>query len=190
MRRPLLTRLASISVLLLFCMPGPLSATEAEPHVVILNGVDPYLPVNLAIDDAMRARLASDSGPPVILFSEACGCPSHGRMAPPCWRYRTVAAGSRLNTSKSCSSRSSAPRYAAWGSGCRSHVPSSRPTGVASGRKALQASQRCSARPCHWTRQEAPRHHDPREPAPVPLIHIVDDDDSLRTALVATQAHG
>ena len=62
---------ALISALVLGCIAAPLHAAEEEARVLILNGVDPYLPVYLATDIAMRDSLASESGRRVVFFSEA-----------------------------------------------------------------------------------------------------------------------
>jgi signal transduction histidine kinase len=47
-----------------------LHAAEEEARVVILNGVDPYLPAYLVMDSAMRASLATYSTRRVAFFSE------------------------------------------------------------------------------------------------------------------------
>jgi signal transduction histidine kinase len=46
------------------------SAAEHPARVLILNALDPYLPAYLAIDGAMRANLASETGRRIVLFSE------------------------------------------------------------------------------------------------------------------------
>ncbi|HSB98530.1 MAG TPA: hypothetical protein VLE45_01365, partial [Burkholderiaceae bacterium] len=46
-------------------------AAETEARVLVLNGSDPYLPAYLAIDGAMRARLADDPARRIVLFSES-----------------------------------------------------------------------------------------------------------------------
>jgi len=48
----------------------PALAAEEEAHVVILNGVDPYLPAYLATDSAMRAYLADEAARRIVLYSE------------------------------------------------------------------------------------------------------------------------
>jgi len=48
----------------------PAHAAEDEARVLILNGVDSYLPAYLAIDNAMRTSLASYSERPLVYFSE------------------------------------------------------------------------------------------------------------------------
>lgn len=61
---------ARMLALALACVVVPLRATEDEPRVLILNGVDPYLPAFLAIDTAMRASLAADTQGRITFFSE------------------------------------------------------------------------------------------------------------------------
>ena len=48
----------------------PASGAEDPARVLILNALDPYLPAYLAIDGAMRANLASETGRRIVLFSE------------------------------------------------------------------------------------------------------------------------
>src|SRR5499433_2895371 len=48
----------------------PALAAEEDAHVVILNGIDPYLPPYLVTDTAMRAELAKDTARRIILYSE------------------------------------------------------------------------------------------------------------------------
>jgi len=48
----------------------PAHAAEDEARVLILNGLDPYLPAYLAIDSAMRASLAKDSAKRIVLYAE------------------------------------------------------------------------------------------------------------------------
>jgi DNA-binding NarL/FixJ family response regulator len=50
---------------------APAYASDEEARVLILNGIDPYLPAYLAIDGAMRASLAAQAAPRVVFFSEA-----------------------------------------------------------------------------------------------------------------------
>jgi signal transduction histidine kinase len=52
-----------------FALPAP--AAEEEARVLILNGFDPYLPANLAIDTAMRATLSNEPARRIVLFSES-----------------------------------------------------------------------------------------------------------------------
>ena len=49
----------------------PAYAAEEEARVLILNGVDPYLPAYLAIDSAMRASLANETARRIVFFSES-----------------------------------------------------------------------------------------------------------------------
>jgi signal transduction histidine kinase len=46
-------------------------ATEQEGRVLILNGLDPYLPAYLAMDSGMRGRLATDTTKRILYFSES-----------------------------------------------------------------------------------------------------------------------
>ena len=48
----------------------PALAAEEEAHVVILNGLDPYLPAYLVTDSAMRANLANETARRIVLYSE------------------------------------------------------------------------------------------------------------------------
>ena len=48
----------------------PVRAAEEEARVLILNGLDPYLPAYLAIDSAMRASLANETSRRIVLYSE------------------------------------------------------------------------------------------------------------------------
>ncbi len=59
-------------IVLALCVSGA-SADEPrdEARVLILNGVDPYLPAYLAIDEAMRASLHEDGTRRIVFFSEA-----------------------------------------------------------------------------------------------------------------------
>jgi signal transduction histidine kinase len=60
-----------VSVILGACIATrPASAAEEPARVLILNALDPYLPAYLAIDGAMRANLASETGRRIVLFSE------------------------------------------------------------------------------------------------------------------------
>jgi signal transduction histidine kinase len=60
-----------ITALMLCCLAGPLHAAEGEAHVLVLNGADPYLPVTLAIDKAIRANLSSEMDRRVAFFAES-----------------------------------------------------------------------------------------------------------------------
>ena len=54
-----------------FCVVAvPACAAEEEARVLILNGLDPYLPAYLAIDGAMRASLANETTRRIVLYSE------------------------------------------------------------------------------------------------------------------------
>jgi signal transduction histidine kinase len=48
----------------------PAHAAEEEARVLVLNGLDPYLPAYLAIDAAMRANLATETIRRIVLYSE------------------------------------------------------------------------------------------------------------------------
>jgi signal transduction histidine kinase len=48
----------------------PAYAAEDEARVLILNGLDPYLPAYQAIDSAMRASLAEQTARRIVLYSE------------------------------------------------------------------------------------------------------------------------
>lgn len=48
----------------------PSHAADAEARVVILNGLDPYLPAFLAIDSATRASIAKETARRIVLYSE------------------------------------------------------------------------------------------------------------------------
>jgi len=48
----------------------PLHAAEEDQHVLMLYGLDPYLPPFLVMDKAMRESLASANNGRVIFFSE------------------------------------------------------------------------------------------------------------------------
>jgi signal transduction histidine kinase len=48
----------------------PAHAAEEETRVLVLNGLDPYLPAYLAIDAAMRANLATETTRRIVLYSE------------------------------------------------------------------------------------------------------------------------
>jgi len=44
---------------------------EEDARVLIFNGMDPYLPAYLAVDNAMRASLADESPRQIIFFAES-----------------------------------------------------------------------------------------------------------------------
>jgi hypothetical protein len=48
---------ALVTALLLLCIAAPLHAAEKEARVLMLYGLDPYLPPFLAMDKAMRESL-------------------------------------------------------------------------------------------------------------------------------------
>lgn len=60
-----------LTALLLCCVSGSLRAAEQEASVLVLYGLDPYLPPFLAMDKAMRESLVSKSDRPVAFFSES-----------------------------------------------------------------------------------------------------------------------
>jgi len=62
---------ALMAALALCCIAVPLHAAEEEARVLMLYGLDPYLPPFLAMDKAMRANLASETDRRVIFFSES-----------------------------------------------------------------------------------------------------------------------
>jgi len=62
---------ALMTALVLCCIALPLHAAEEEARVLMLYGLDPYLPPMLAMDKAMRASLASETGRRVVFFSES-----------------------------------------------------------------------------------------------------------------------
>jgi signal transduction histidine kinase len=57
-------------ILSLYIAAVPAFAAEEEAHVLILNGLDPYLPAYLVIDSAMRASLVNETARRVVIFSE------------------------------------------------------------------------------------------------------------------------
>ena len=61
---------ALIGATLLSCIALPLHAAD-EARVLMLYGLDPYLPPFLAMDKAMRTSLASDADRPLSFFSES-----------------------------------------------------------------------------------------------------------------------
>jgi signal transduction histidine kinase len=62
---------ALLTTLVLGCIAGPLHAAEEEARVLMLYGLDPYLPPFLTMDKAMRESLAHESGGQVQFFSES-----------------------------------------------------------------------------------------------------------------------
>jgi signal transduction histidine kinase len=60
-----------LGTMVVLCITAvPARAAEEEARVLILNGLDPYLPAYLAIDGAMRASLANESSRRIVLYSE------------------------------------------------------------------------------------------------------------------------
>ena len=53
-----------------WCVAVLPALAEEDAHVVILNGIDPYLPPYMVTDTAMRAELDKDTPRRVILYSE------------------------------------------------------------------------------------------------------------------------
>ena len=70
-----------LSLLLVFAA-SPALAAEEPARVLILNALDPYLPAYLAIDGAMRANLASETGRRIVLFSEPPDAQRNRRAVP------------------------------------------------------------------------------------------------------------
>jgi hypothetical protein len=69
--RWLRTPCALLTALLLYGLAGSLHAAEQEARVVMLYGLDSYLPPFLAMDKAMRAQLAADTDRPITFFAES-----------------------------------------------------------------------------------------------------------------------
>ncbi|MFO1313184.1 MAG: sensor histidine kinase [Burkholderiales bacterium] len=55
---------------LLFSFAGSVHAAEDELRVLMLYGIDPYLPPFLTMDKAMRDSLVGNPGPPLHIFTE------------------------------------------------------------------------------------------------------------------------
>jgi len=62
---------ALMTALVLSCIALPLHAAEEEAHVLMLYGLDPYLPPFLAMDKAMRESLAGETERRAVYFSES-----------------------------------------------------------------------------------------------------------------------
>ena len=62
---------ALITALLLCCVSGPLRAAEEEARVLMLYGLDAYLPPFLAMDKAMRGSLANETSGRIQFFFES-----------------------------------------------------------------------------------------------------------------------
>lgn len=60
-----------LHALVLVCIPQALHASGDEVRVLMLYGVDPYLPPFLALDKAMREDLVRKSDKHVVVFSES-----------------------------------------------------------------------------------------------------------------------
>jgi signal transduction histidine kinase len=60
-----------VAGLLLCCAALPAHAAGDEAHVLMLYGVDPFIPTFLAMDKAMREDLAAVKGGNVLLFAES-----------------------------------------------------------------------------------------------------------------------
>ncbi len=72
---PPMNRLLVVLCLLTTIAQSPLAAASSiaagrEANVLILNGTDPYFPIYLDIDRAMRASLANQRGERIVLLSE------------------------------------------------------------------------------------------------------------------------
>ena len=70
--KPGLQVVACVAISILASIFGvePAHAAGEEARVVILNGLDPYLPAYLAIDSATRASLAKETTKRIVLYSE------------------------------------------------------------------------------------------------------------------------
>jgi hypothetical protein len=60
-----------MTTVVLCCVAGPLHGDEEDRHVLMLYGLDPYLPPFLVMDKAVRESLASENSGRVIFFSES-----------------------------------------------------------------------------------------------------------------------
>ncbi len=61
-----------LAMMVVLCITAvPARSAEEEARVLILNGLDPYLPAYLAIDGAMRASLANETSRRIVLYSES-----------------------------------------------------------------------------------------------------------------------
>ena len=61
---------ALLIALVLVCVAMPLHAAEEDEHVLMLYGLDPYLPPFLVMDKAVRESVAGGEGARAIFFSE------------------------------------------------------------------------------------------------------------------------
>jgi hypothetical protein len=60
-----------LAMMVVLCITAvPARSAEEEARVLILNGLDPYLPAYLAIDGAMRSSLANETSRRIVLYSE------------------------------------------------------------------------------------------------------------------------
>jgi signal transduction histidine kinase len=62
---------ALLAAFMLGVLPLPLHAAEEEDRVLMLYGVDPYLPPFLVMDKAVRETVAKEPGRRVLFFSES-----------------------------------------------------------------------------------------------------------------------
>jgi signal transduction histidine kinase len=69
--RPLSAARVFLAALVLCFVAGPLHAAEEDAHVVMLYGVDPYLPPFVVMDKAVRESVASGDRVRAIFFSES-----------------------------------------------------------------------------------------------------------------------
>lgn len=60
-----------MTALALCCVAGPLHAAKEDAHVLMLYGLDPYLPPFLAMDKAVRESLVTVNDGRVIFFTES-----------------------------------------------------------------------------------------------------------------------
>ena len=102
------------------------------------------------------------------------------------WWCRIGGLASRLNRCPGCSIPFSAQNPPAWGWGCRSCAPWSRRMAAASRPRTGLTGARCFALNCRrpGTTQGRFSKAGMKDKNAPPLIHVIDDDDSLRTALL------
>jgi hypothetical protein len=60
-----------LAMMVVLCITAVPARSAEEARVLILNGLDPYLPAYLAIDGAMRASLANETSRRIVLYSES-----------------------------------------------------------------------------------------------------------------------
>src|SRR6476660_3572989 len=58
-----------LAMMVVLCITAVPARSAEEARVLILNGLDPYLPAYLAIDGAMRASLANETSRRIVLYS-------------------------------------------------------------------------------------------------------------------------